>query len=204
MLYVKRGDFNMADTKKESGENIKGAACKKKARGRRSVYAEKVLPKLELVEGWARRGLSEKDIAHNLGIALSTLSEYKNKFSEFSEAIKKGKEVSDCIAENRLFLKVCGFSKTVKKPFKIKVPVMHNGIKVADRDEIVTADEEVYFPPDLGAIVFYLKNRLPEKWSDAPKKDIAASGENGVIILPETDNKIDIGGVGTLKVKIEK
>ena len=206
----------MADTKKKStagkkdtpkegkAPKKKDAQGKKKAGGRKSVYTEKVLPKLELVEGWARDGLSEKDIAHNLGIALSTLSEYKNKFSEFSEAIKKGKEVSDYIAENRLFLKVCGFSKVIKKPFKIKVPVMQNGIKVADKEEIVTADEEVYFPPDLGAIVFYLKNRLPEKWSDAPKKDIAETDGGGVIILPEREDKIDIDGIGTLKVKIEK
>ena len=145
----------MADTKKKStagkkdtpeerkAPKKKDAQGKKKAGGRKSVYTQKVLPKLELVEGWARDGLSEKDIAHNLGIALSTLSEYKNKFSEFSEAIKKGKEVSDYIAENRLFLKVCGFSKVIKKPFKIKVPVMQNGIKVADKEEIVTIARKI-------------------------------------------------------------
>ena len=175
----------------------------KKQGGRKSAYAEKVLPKLELVEGWARDGLSEKDIAHNLGIALSTLSEYKKKFSEFSEAIKKGKEISDYIAENRLFKKVCGFSKMIKKPFKVKTPVIKNGIKIADKEEIVTVEEEVYFPPDLGAIVFYLKNRLPEKWSDNPPKGEISEG-GGVIILPEKESEINLPDVGRLTVKVEK
>ena len=78
----KKSTAGKKDTPKERKEpKKKDAQGKKKAGGRKSVYTEKVLPKLELVEGWARDGLSEKDIAHNLGIALSTLSEYKNKFS---------------------------------------------------------------------------------------------------------------------------
>lgn len=182
----KKSTAGKKDTPKERKEpKKKDAQGKKKAGGRKSVYTEKVLPKLELVEGWARDGLSEKDIAHNLGIALSTLSEYKNKFSEFSEAIKKGKEVSDYIAENRLFLKVCGFSKVIKKPFKIKVPVMQNGIKVADKEEIVTADEEVYFPPDLGAIVFYLKNRLPENGATHRKRILRKRTEAVLLFCPK-------------------
>lgn len=195
----------MPREKQENAANKEHKQSKKGTGGRKSGYAEKVLPKLELVEGWARDGISEKDIAHNLGIAVSTLSDYKNKFPEFSEAIKKGREVSDYIAENRLFLKVCGFSRVIKKPFKIRVPVIKNGIKIADKEELVTAEEEVYYPPDLGAIIFYLKNRLPEKWSDNPKREVSADNDGGgVIILPETENKIDLQGVGTLKVKVEK
>ena len=59
--------------------------------------------KLILVEGWKRDGLSDEQIAINLGIAHSTLSDYKNKYPEFSEAIKKGKEVADYEVENALF-----------------------------------------------------------------------------------------------------
>ena len=59
--------------------------------------------KLILVEGWKRDGLSDEQIAHNLGIALSTLSDYKNKYPEFSGAIKRGKEVVDFEVENALY-----------------------------------------------------------------------------------------------------
>ena len=64
-----------------------------------------VKEKLILVEGWARDGLNDEQIATNLGIATSTLYEYKNKYKEFSKAIKKGKEVVDREVENALFKK---------------------------------------------------------------------------------------------------
>lgn len=37
------------------------------------------------LEGWARDGLTEKQIASNMGIARSTLIEWKNKFSDISD-----------------------------------------------------------------------------------------------------------------------
>ena len=59
--------------------------------------------KLILVEGWARDGLSEKQIAHNMGCAYSTFKLWKNTSSALLAALKKGKEVSDYLVENALF-----------------------------------------------------------------------------------------------------
>lgn len=47
---------------------------------------------LLLLEAWARDGLTDEQIAHNMGIAVSTLYGWKNKYSEFSESLKKGKK----------------------------------------------------------------------------------------------------------------
>lgn len=63
---------------------------------------EKVKDKLILVEGWARDGLTDEQIAENLGISTSTFYDYKSKHSEFSESLKKGKEVVDYEVENAL------------------------------------------------------------------------------------------------------
>lgn len=63
---------------------------------------EEVKEKLVLIEGWARDGLTDEQIASNLDISTSTLYEYKNKYSEFSESLKKGKEVVDYQVENAL------------------------------------------------------------------------------------------------------
>ncbi len=57
---------------------------------------------LLLLEGWARDGLSDEQIAHNMGIVTSTLYDWKKKYSEISEALKKGKEVVDIEVENAL------------------------------------------------------------------------------------------------------
>lgn len=58
---------------------------------------------LTLLEGWARMGLTDEQIAHNIGISTSTLYDWKNKYLKFSEALKKGKEVVDFEVENALY-----------------------------------------------------------------------------------------------------
>lgn len=58
---------------------------------------------LTLLEGWARDGLTDEQIAHNMNISVSTLHEWKKNFSEFSDSLKKGKEVADYEVENSLY-----------------------------------------------------------------------------------------------------
>lgn len=60
---------------------------------------------LILLKGWAQDGLTDEEIAKNMGIAVSTLYDWKNKFSEISEAIKKGKEVVDYQVQSALLQK---------------------------------------------------------------------------------------------------
>lgn len=60
---------------------------------------------LTLLEGWARDGLTDEQIAHNIGITAKTLYEWKNKYSDICEALKKGKEVVDYEVENALLNK---------------------------------------------------------------------------------------------------
>ena len=48
--------------------------------------------KLILLEGWARDGLSEEQIAKNMGIGRTTLYEWKQKEPNIANTIKKGKE----------------------------------------------------------------------------------------------------------------
>ena len=60
---------------------------------------------LILIQGWARDGLTEEQIAHNMGISRSTLNEWKKKDSDISDTLKKGKEISDYEVENALLKK---------------------------------------------------------------------------------------------------
>ncbi len=63
---------------------------------------EEVKDKLILVEGWARDGLTDEQIANNLGISKTTFYKFKDEHSELSEVLKKGKEVVDYEVENAL------------------------------------------------------------------------------------------------------
>lgn len=57
---------------------------------------------LILLEGWARDGLTDEQIAQRMGISTTTLYRWKSEHWEIREAIKKGKEVVDFEVENAL------------------------------------------------------------------------------------------------------
>ena len=59
--------------------------------------------KLILLEGWARDGLSEDQIAKNMGITRPTLWDWKKKEINIFNALKKGREVVDFEVENALY-----------------------------------------------------------------------------------------------------
>lgn len=67
-------------------------------------YADWITPEgLLKIEGWARDGLTDKQIAHNIGISHATLYEWKKQFPELSDTLKKSKDVVDRMVENALF-----------------------------------------------------------------------------------------------------
>ena len=58
---------------------------------------------LALLAGWARNGLTDIEIAKNMGVSRSTLAKWKNENSDISDTLKKNREVCDCMVENALF-----------------------------------------------------------------------------------------------------
>lgn len=57
---------------------------------------------LILLQGWARDGLTDEQIAHNMGIRRTTLYDWKNKYPDINDALKNGKEIVDYEVENAL------------------------------------------------------------------------------------------------------
>lgn len=57
---------------------------------------------LTKLEGWARDGLTDKQIASNMGVSEATLYNWKKSHLEILEALKRGKEVIDYQVENAL------------------------------------------------------------------------------------------------------
>lgn len=112
--------------------------------------------KLEVIEGWARDGLIDEQIAAKMGISHDTLYKYKKRYTEFAEALKKGKEVVDRQVENALLKRALGYEyETVKK-------ITSGGGKKKKRIEKITKQVK----PDVIAAIFWLKNRKPDVWRD--------------------------------------
>ena len=101
---------------------------------------------LILLSAWARDGATDEDIAKNIGIAPATLYEWKKRFPEISEALKKNKELADIVIENELYESCKGRTVTIKKPIKVKkVRVTEKGERF-ETEVIEYADEEVHIP----------------------------------------------------------
>lgn len=59
--------------------------------------------KILLLQGWARNGLTNEQIASNMDIAVSTLWEWRKKSPKISSALKIGKDEADIQVENALY-----------------------------------------------------------------------------------------------------
>ena len=92
---------------------------------------------LTLISGWARAGLNNEQIAKNIGVNISTFYAWQKKHEEFSEVLKKSKEVADFEVENALYKSALEGNTTAQ--------------------------------------IFWLKNRMPDKWRD--KQDLEVSGD---------------------------
>ncbi len=124
-------------------------------------YEEWLQPEgLLKIEAWARDGLTDEQIAHNMGIAQSTLYEWKKNYSEISEVLKKGKEIVDIEVENALLKKALGYSyKEITRERLLNPNTGESGM-------VITKEVTKEVQPDTTAGIFWLKNRRPDLWRD--------------------------------------
>ena len=141
------------------------------------------------IEGWARDGLTEEQIAKNMGVSRSTLSDYKVKYPDILRAIKNSKEVADREVENALFNKATGYTVKRKKPIKVRHVEYDevSGRKVAEYERIEYIEEEVHVPADTTAQIFWLKNRKSNEWRDK----VTVTDESSLEKLDELISSID-------------
>lgn len=121
------------------------------------------------IQGWARDGLTDKEIAEKIGISKQTFYDWQKKFPDFSDSIKKNKEVADRSVEDALFRKATGY--------KIKeITRERQWNSTTNKYELVTVKEvEKEVAPETTAQIFWLKNRKPNEWRDKREVETGAS-----------------------------
>ena len=121
------------------------------------------------LEGWARDGLTDEQIAKNMKISPATLYNWKKDHLEILESLKKGKEVVDYEVENALLKRALGYEY-------VEVKTKTEGGVVT---EVTETTKQVV--PDVTAQIFWLKNRKPDAWRDKPEDD--GKKEEGITII---------------------
>ncbi|NYB73405.1 helix-turn-helix domain-containing protein [Sedimentibacter hydroxybenzoicus DSM 7310] len=122
------------------------------------------------LEAWARDGLTDEQIASNIGINVKTLYDWKNKYSNICNALKRGKEVVDIQVENALYKRAVGYSYLETKTEK-------------DLDGNVKTTQTIKeVAPDVTAQIFWLKNRKPSEWRDKQQLEHSGTINNDIEI----------------------
>lgn len=111
------------------------------------------------IQGWARDGLTNDQIAKNMGITERTLYKWQRRDNQIRQVLNVGKDVADREVENALFKSALGYDY---------------------KEETVTNDGRVvtvtkHQKANTTAQIFWLKNRKPTEWRD--KRDVAHEGE---------------------------
>lgn len=130
---------------------------------------EPVFP--ETAQKLCKLGATDVEIADFLGIAVSTLYEWKHLHPEFSEALKTGKEAADERVTRSLYHRAVGYTFDAVKIF---MP--------AGATDPVYAPYREHVPPDATSMIFWLKNRQPDQWRD--KSEHEHTGKDGAPLVP--------------------
>lgn len=120
------------------------------------------------IKGWARKGLTNDQIAENIGINRDTLYSWAKKYPDFADALKKTKEVTVYEVENAMLKAAKGYFVTETKTITNK-----------DGKVIRIEKNEKWIAPNTTAQIFYLKNKDPENWRE--RNDISLVESNGVL-----------------------
>jgi hypothetical protein len=155
----------------------------------RSGYFTKVQPYLGAVLAWTRDGMTHEDVANKLGITTRVLYLYRNKYPEFAQILKYGREHALAKVENKLYISATG--ETVKEEkyetIFIDDPNHPENGKVIKCTKVETKIKQV--PANFMAQMAILRNRLPEKWNVADKVQISGELSFGNLLKKVRENE---------------
>lgn len=140
---------------------------------------------LTLLKGWRRDGLTMKQIAGNIGIRRQTLYKWCVEYQDIGDALKKGAEICNYEVENSLYKAAIGYDVTETEQTETIGP---DGSKT-----VVKRARKRHVAPNVGAICFILKNRLPDKWRDNPIVEDNRALETLQAILDTTKQAVKDG-----------
>nr|DAF34556.1 MAG TPA: terminase small subunit [Caudoviricetes sp.] len=124
---------------------------------------------LLLIEGWARDGLTDEQIAGNMGVSRSTLNSWKDKYPDILDSLKKGKEIVDRQVENALLKRALGYEyEEIKEKYEF-----------GELSERTITKKQVV--PDTTAQIFWLKNRKPKDWRDKQERLDNTAEDNDMV-----------------------
>ena len=127
---------------------------------------------LARITNWAANGLTLEEIAKSMGISRSTFMAWLVKFSDIKDAVEKGRCMCAQCIENALFARATGacYAEETIEEYRgeLRDGKPSNGI-------VVKRTVKKQLPPDVGAQIFYLKNRMSDRYADIRKTEVTGA-----------------------------
>lgn len=125
------------------------------------------MPRIDLIEGYARMGYSNAEIAEKLHIVPATLDKYvrladeDERYAKIRDALQRGREQTDILVENALLKRAIGYKhKEIVKERKID--------QDGNYELVITKVTQKEIPPDVGAATYWLEHRAQKRWNTNP------------------------------------
>jgi len=135
------------------------------------------------LEGWARDGLTDEQIATNMGISPRTLYTWMERFPQIMQALKRGKEVVDRQVENALLKRALGYE------YEEITEELERDPETGEMVVVSTKRVVKQVLPDVTAQIFWLKNRKPDVWRD--RHELVHDGGVAVQIIDDIGAETD-------------
>ena len=126
----------------------------------------------ELATNYCLLGATDVQLAEFFGVSGTTINNWKKEHPDFLASIRAGKEDADAQIAGALFHRARGYSHK------------ETDIRVIDK-KIVQTELTKHYPPEVKAIIFWLKNRQKTLWRDI--QQLTGAGDEPLIPKPETD-----------------
>lgn len=154
---------------------VLGAGKKKHPGGRPTKYQKSMA---EQARKLCLLGYTDTELADFFDVAESTIHKWKLDHSEFSESLKKGKQVADSEVVDSLYHRALGYS--------------HPDVHVTNYQGDVTMTPIIkHYPPDPTSAIFWLKNRQKEKWRDRTVNELVGKDDGPI----QTETVTDYGAI---------
>ncbi len=130
--------------------------------GRKKIPVEDRIEKITFDMGKIKKlaefGFIDTQLAELLGVNESTIVRWKQASPELVHVLKEGKEIADARVVMSLYERATGYS--------------HPETHISNHQgEITKTEITKHYPPDSTAMIFWLKNRQPDKWRDKQEID---------------------------------
>ena len=129
----------------------------------------------EMAYNIALLGATDKQLADIFQVTEATINGWKKTHFEFFDSLKRGKAEADTKVTRSLFERANGY----------EAPDLYI---TQYQGQVITKQIIKFYPPDVLACIFWLKNRQPALWRDRVDHDHTTKGESLNQITVTADN----------------